>query len=501
MTSGSRQPPTHHSGSFLTYISVLGVLPLRSQVCEAAHEESSEHCYSLHQRIIAEKAKEPLDIERLLRYKPIPHVSVLLLLVVVRPLGEVFSFSLGYLLLIALVVEMRHSDPCMRHLIRRTAAAPHPLIRIGVLPVRGRVVVVARNHQDVTRWHERCGVICIDVTGVPVVGPVRYRTYHLQVARRRIEDLEGLAHQTEVTVRLEAVDPHRGLEGMEPLGHRRAVRGKLELGTLHQQGVKLEVLFVLRLLLMAFRVEPDAHLDHIILDALTVRIVVDVPSDHRVSREKTTGVLRHNLAGLAQCVFGEPLNLDPLLGLLVIVEQLGVGVVRDAAPRCRCPDGNRLQASILGQAARHDRPPPDVRPFGRNGVRLRRDHQVRRAVVSLVGPLVEIRKGQRRREIGRVAKGRAFVHPAGDRRDFQLGQPEVVFEVLNADVAVVPIGRHLAQHHAILDRPGPGAHFLIIHERHRSYRVRPVARLAALLKNRCDVLGKCRRNVSVLRNR
>ena len=302
-------------------------------------------------------------------------------------------------------------------------------------------------------------------------------------------------------MRLKTVNPHRGVKGMEPLGHRRAVRGKLEFAALHQQGVELEVLFVLRLLLMALRVEPDTHLNHIILDALTVRIVVNVPADHGVRRKKTTGVLRHNFAGLAQCILGEPLNLDPLLGLLVIVEQLAVGVVRDAAPRCRCPDGNRLQTSILGQATRHDRPPPHVRPFGRQGVRLRWDHQVRRTQLSLVGPLVQIRKGPRFWEIGRVAQRRAFVHPAGDRLDFHLGQSEVVFEVLNTDVAVVPIRRHLTRYHAILNRPGPGAHFLIIHERHRSYRVRPMARLAALLKNRHDVLIKCRCSVSVLRDR
>ena len=68
-TPASHQPTTHHSGRVLTYISVLRVLPLRSQVCEAAHEESSEHWHSLHHRIIVEKAKEPLDIERLFRYK------------------------------------------------------------------------------------------------------------------------------------------------------------------------------------------------------------------------------------------------------------------------------------------------------------------------------------------------------------------------------------------------------------------------------------------------
>ena len=158
------------------------------------------------------------------------------------------------------------------------------------------------------------------MTGVPVIGPVRYRAHHLQVARLRIKDLEGLAHQTEVTVRLEAVDPHRGLEGMEPLGHRRAVRLKLELGTLHEQGVQLEVLFVLRPLLMALRVEPDAHLDHIILNALTIRIVVDVPFDHGVSREQTTSILRNNFADFTERVLGEPLDLDPLISFLVKIE-------------------------------------------------------------------------------------------------------------------------------------------------------------------------------------
>ena len=231
---------------------------------------------------------------------------------------------------------------------------------------------------------------------------------------------------------------------MKSLGHGRTVRWKLELAALHPQRVCLEILFVLRLLLMALRVEPDAHLDHIILDEFAVRIVVDVPFEHGVSREKTTGVLRNNLAGLAERVFGESLDLDPLLGFLVEAEQLAVGVVRDTAPLFSCPDGNRFHAPIFGQAARHNRPPPDVRPFSRDGVRLRLDHQVRRAEVILVGPLVKVRKRQWRREIGRVAKRHALVHPANYRLDFRLAQPEVVLQVLNADVAVVPIGRHLA---------------------------------------------------------
>ena len=175
-------------------------------------------------------------------------------------------------------------------------------------------------------------------------------------------------------------------------------------------------------------------------------------------------------------------------------------MVRNAAPLCRCPNGNRLQAPIFGQAARHDWPPPDVRSLSLHGVRLRLDHQVRRAEVILVGPLVKIRKRQRRREISQVAKGHALVHPTGYRLNFRLAQPEVVLQVLNTDVAVVPIGRHLTQHHTILNRPGPGTNFLVGHKRHRSHRVRPVARLTAPLKNRSYVLGKCRRGVSVLRD-
>ena len=101
-------------------------------------------------------------------------------------------------------------------------------------------------------------------------------------------------------MRLEAVDPDRGLEGVEPLGHRRSVRWDLELAAFHQQRVEFEILLVLRL--MAFRIEPEAHLDHVVLEFLAGRIVVNVPPDHGVGRKRPAGIRRNDLPDLAERV-------------------------------------------------------------------------------------------------------------------------------------------------------------------------------------------------------
>ena len=73
-----------------------------------------------------------------------------------------------------------------------------------------------------------------------------------------------------------------------------------------------------------------------------------------------------------------------------------------------------------------------------------------------------------------------------------LAEPEVVLQLLDADVAVVPIRRHLARQHLLLDRAGPGTHLLVGRERHRSDRAGLVALLTVLLEDGGDV--SCKRD-------
>ena len=83
-------------------------------------------------------------------------------------------------------------------------------------------------------------------------------------------------------------------------------------------------------------------------------------------------------------------------------------------------------------------------PCGRKRERLGADDQIRRAELVRERPFVGIRELQRRRQVGGIAERRAAVDPARNRLDLGLAEPEVVLQLLDADVAVVPIGRHLA---------------------------------------------------------
>ena len=62
--------------------------------------------------------------------------------------------------------------------------------------------------------------------------------------------------------------------------------------------------------------------------------------------------------------------------------------------------------------------------------------------------------------------------PPCNRLNLGLAQPQVVLQILDADVAIVPIRRHLAQNDLLLDRPSPRAHFIEGRQRHRSKRRR-----------------------------
>ena len=217
-----------------------------------------------------------------------------------------------------------------------------------------------------------------------------------------------------------------------------------------------------------------------------------VPSDHRLRGKRAAGIRRHDLTDLAERVLREPLAVHVLPGLRVQHHQLAVGVVRRGATVERRLDRNRLDAPILGQARWDDRPPPHVLTLGRDRVGLGGDDEIGRPQLLGELPLAGIGKRDRRRHVGGIAPRRSVVDPKSDRPHLRLAEPQVVLQLLDADVTVVPIRRHLAGEHPLLDGAGPGTHFLVGGQRHRSNRAGLVAVLTVLLQDGRHVLGKGR---------
>ena len=140
----------------------------------------------------------------------------------------------------------------------------------------------------------------------------------------------------------------------------------------------------------------------------------------------------------------------------------------------------------------NDRPPPHVLTLGRDRVGLGGDDEIRWPQLLGELPLAGIGKRDRRRHVGGIASRRSVVDPQSDRPHLRLAEPQVVLQLLDADVTVVPIRRHLAGEHPLLDGAGPGTHFLVGGQRHRSNRAGLVAVLTVLLQDGRHVLGKRR---------
>ena len=87
----------------------------------------------------------------------------------------------------------------------------------------------------------------------------------------------------------------------------------------------------------------------------------------------------------------------------------------------------------------------------------------------------------------RIAQRGSAIDPARNGLDFGLGEPQVVLQVLDADMAVVAVWRHLAGHDLLLDRARPRPHFFEGRERHRPDRAGLMALLTVLLKNGRDI--------------
>lgn len=158
-------------------------------------------------------------------------------------------------------------------------------------------------------------------------------------------------------------------------------------------------------------------------------------------------------------------------------------------------DFHRLDPAILGQTGRsRGEFTPIVRCASLDRDFGSRDDEIRLAE----GPLVVIGESASRRQIGRVAFGRAVIGPFGHLREFFIRQRDVVFIVLDTDVFFGVPGRHhaafVAQRCPFLDGLGPRTHLTICDEGHRREAVLVVAVLTTPLQDGGDILrerGDC----------
>src|SRR5688500_9470280 len=111
--------------------------------------------------------------------------------------------------------------------------------------------------------------------------------------------------EPQVPVRLEAVDPDRMIERMIPDRHRGSARRYDQLTV--RLTVEPQVLLVLGF--VALRVQPDADLDHVAADFLTLRRAadatreeMDVPGDVRVGSHRPADAVGDDLGVLAHRV-------------------------------------------------------------------------------------------------------------------------------------------------------------------------------------------------------
>ena len=96
---------------------------------------------------------------------------------------------------------------------------------------------------------------------------------------------------------------------------------------------------------------------------------------------------------------------------------------------------------------------------------------------------------------------RALIDPGDDRVDGFLGETPVRLEVLDADVRVIGVRRHLPLGHSLSDAARPRLDFLVSREPHGGDTTFPVADDAVLVDDGGDVAGVGRRRVNHPRTR
>src|SRR5262249_18823690 len=140
---------------------------------------------------------------------------------------------------------------------------------------------------------------------------------------------------------------------------------------------------------------------------------------------------------------------------------------------------------VLGKVGRNCKVDVFVTPCGAHLEFIRhREHGVRLADAPAFN------KGARRGKIRGIPFRGTRIDPADDRLDLAVAEPAIVGKLANTGIGV-PWGHHAPQD-LFANRARPWARLLEAHEGHRPNLAGTMAGLAALLKNRHDVLGERR---------
>ena len=180
------------------------------------------------------------------------------------------------------------------------------------------------------------------------------------------------------------------------------------------------------------------------------RIEVKIEIDFRTGLDQTPGVRRKDISVLAQCIFVEK-QTNRIVFLIfdqirreVMDDFVTLGVGRFAF------DGHDIH--VFGETGIDKNVHDVVWTVRRQNVGLLHgDDAVRLPDV----PLVEIIELAGRRHVGRVAQGRAAIHPFRDGRDFRVAQRRIIFELADADISIDVPRRHFPPHHLLLHCTGP----------------------------------------------
>src|SRR2546426_506144 len=120
---------------------------------------------------------------------------------------------------------------------------------------------------------------------------------------------------------------------------------------------------------------------------------------------------------------------------------------------------NSAHPARFGQARRHHRLIPDIKPHSRHCPVGGFKDQVRRTAKQVCKiPLRFVRPLLRRRYVFRITLRDPGIDPFYDRVDLRIRQRAVILKLLDADGLVDMPWWHLASEHAFANSLGPGAH-------------------------------------------
>ena len=377
----------------------------------------------------------------------------------------------------------------MAHFVHAAAAEDHPLLRIGIDRVVGRIIENRRELQHRTGRQQRLDVVLVDVGDLPVMIVLVDLADHFPIAVR-IDRFHGHDLAAHVQMRPETVNHRRLLEHMGALQHLVAMRRNDDVLTpspafeaIHPEH-RLALGHEFRS--FAFGIEPEADFHDVIRSLGADRKIVQVPGYRAVRGNEHPRAFRIDFPGLADAVTRQRHR-----ALLAFGNQHRVAVMHDfLAQRIRRLEFRRAQPALLFQPAEFDpRFPPLILAVGDHVIGTRAHDKVRGAKLLRKLPVRPGRKFQRRRQIRRIAFRRTGVDPGRNQLDLFVAQGSVVLELLDADVRIDMPGRHDALAGAILDQESKGLHLPVIHQRHRADAVGIVAGDAFLLQDRRDVAG------------